>query len=127
MKTFETIRTPFHYIRVHSRNAETSSSVYRWKTTLELGDELYLFMPGYNEYSKKTVTEFVRAAGFDGSPAALFFIDTDGTAYSTSLLADHIIKRANGRWIYAKTGAELPAEWVKRNKVEELAAPTPLP
>lgn len=119
--TKKIFRTTFHYITAHTRNAATSYKVWNWKTTMEVGDTLYLFMPAYGEYSKKTVTEFVRAEDFDGSPGGMFFIDEDETAYTVDQLADHIIKRADGSWVYARTGADAAA-YAERYNVEDKVA-----
>lgn len=119
--TKKIFRTPFHFITAHTRNAASSFKVWNWKTTMEVGDTLYLWMPAYGEYSKKTVTEFVRAEDFDGSAGAMFFIDEDETAYTVNQLADHIIKRADGSWVFARTGKDV-TEWAQRKNIEAKAA-----
>ena len=87
---------------------------------MEVGDTLYLWNPAYNEYSKKTITEFVRDTDFDGTAGALFFISHNGTAYTVSQLKDHTIKRANGTWLHASTGKDASA-FAARYNVEAKA------
>ena len=95
------INTPFHRITVHSRNAVTSHKPWNWKTPMKVGDELYIWMASSGGFSKTTVTEFVRAACFDGSSGALFILSHDGIAYTVDQHKDAVVRRTNGTWIHA--------------------------
>ena len=111
------IPTPFHYITPHTRNAADSHRTWRWKVPLKLGDSIYLWMASQGYYLKKTVTEFVRAADFDGSPGALFFISGDGIAYNVDQHHHSVIERVNGTWLHAHTGKSA-AEYASRYDVK---------
>ena len=122
MQKFETIKTAFHFIRVHTRNAAISHTPVRWAVPMELGDELYLWMPMYNKFSKAIVSEFVLPIDFANRPGIMHWIDgTDGTAHDVSMLADYVIKRADGSWVFAKTGKNAKA-YAERYNVEAKAA-----
>jgi hypothetical protein len=95
------IKTSFHYITPHTRNAVHQHTAWNWKTPLTVGDEIYVWMPAFGGYSKKTVTEFVRAADWDSSPAGLYFISDDGIAYEANGHKDSIIRKPDGSWIHA--------------------------
>ena len=113
------IKTHFHYITPHATNAGESHKPWNWKAPMQTGDTLYLWMPAFGGYSKKTVTRFVYNTDFDGSTGGLFFVDGEtGLAHTVSQLPDHIIKRADGSWVYAKTGKDA-SDYLTRYKVEE--------
>ena len=114
------IPTPFHYITPHTRDAVTEHKPWNWKASLKLGDSIYIWMASSGYYIKKTVTEFVRAADFDGSPGALFFISDNGVAYTVSQHKHHVIERSDGTWIYAHTGKNA-AEYARKYNVKNNA------
>ena len=115
------IKTHFHYIIPHATNAGDSFKPWNWKSSMKTGDTLYLWMPAYGGYSKNTIDRFVYNTDFDGTPGGLFFIDgVSGLACTVSLLNDHIIKRSNGSWIYAKTGKDA-SDYVTRYNPEARA------
>ena len=101
------IKTQFKYITPHASNAGDTNKPWNWKAPMKTGDTLYLWQPAYGGYSKKTVTRFVYNTDFDGTTGGLFFIDGEsGLACTVDQLNDHIIKRADGTWVYAKTGKD---------------------
>lgn len=111
----KTIKTPFHYITPHSVDAGDSFKPWNWKAPMKTGDTLYLWNAMYSGFSRKTITRFVRDTDFDGTPGALFFVSDDNTAYSVSQLKDHVIKRADGSWVYASTGGDASAYATRYN------------
>ena len=105
--TIETVNTIFGRVAVLNREAATTYNPWRWKASLELGDEIYLWVAVLNKFTKTTVVEFIETQSFAGVPGPLHFIDENGVAHNaTNLLADYVIRRADGSWVFAKTGKD---------------------